>query len=67
MKLVSLRPTITGSTKSKSQELDLNDQSIEAARLGADLIPTPTSLRILVSKVVSEDQKALVVRAKRLL
>jgi hypothetical protein len=41
MKLVSLRPTITGSTKSKSQELDLDDQSIEAARRSADLIPTP--------------------------
>jgi hypothetical protein len=39
MKLVSLRPTITGSTK--SQELDLDDQSIEAARRSADLIPTP--------------------------
>ena len=53
--------------ESKSQELDLDGQSIETARRSADLIPTPTSLRILVSKVVSEDQKALVVRAKRLL
>ena len=53
--------------ESKPQELNLDDQSIEAARRSADLIPTPISLRILVSKVVSDDQKALVVRAKRLL
>jgi hypothetical protein len=53
--------------ESKLKELDLDDQLIEAARRSADLIPTPTSLRILVSKVMSEDQKALVVRAKRLL
>jgi hypothetical protein len=52
--------------ESKSQELDLDGQSIEAARHSADLIPTHF-LRILVSMVMSEDQKALVVRAKRLL